>query len=70
MAGDVRGARFSVPLLASANSSPRNVVLHCTHGEVIVAGVFSVSERDQAITYNVVSTNRPDASRTGLLALR
>jgi hypothetical protein len=40
-----------------------NVILCCTDGEVIVAEIYSVSEEDEDIIYDVVSTNRPDASR-------
>jgi hypothetical protein len=70
MGDDIRGVRFSVPLSASADSSARNVAPRCTDGKVIVAGVFPVPEEDQAIIYDVVSTSRPDAPRTGATAVK
>jgi hypothetical protein len=42
------------------------VILRCRDGEVIVAAIHAVSEEDQDIIYDVVSSNRPDEYlRTG-----
>jgi hypothetical protein len=40
-------------------SIDQTVVLRCTDGEVIVAQIHSVSEEDQDIIYDFVSSNRP-----------
>jgi hypothetical protein len=53
----------------SGRLPPKPVVLHCADGEVIVADVLLVSEEDQDIIFDVVSTNRPDASRIGAACL-
>ena len=39
----------------------RRVIIHCADGEVILAEIHSVSEEDQDVIYDVVSSNRPDA---------
>ena len=41
----------------------RCVVLHCMDGEIIVAEVFSVSDEDQDIIFDFVSSNRPEPYR-------
>jgi small nuclear ribonucleoprotein (snRNP)-like protein len=45
------------------DSIDHTVVLRCTDGEVIVAEIHSVSEEDQDIIYDVVSSSRPDEYR-------
>jgi len=41
----------------------RNVVIHCVDGEVILAEIHFVSDEDQDLIYDVVSSNRPSSSR-------
>ena len=36
----------------------RRVILHCVDGEILIAEIHSVSEEDQDVIYDVVSSNR------------
>jgi hypothetical protein len=36
----------------------RQVLLHCTDGEIILAEIHSVSEEDEDLIYDVVASNR------------
>jgi hypothetical protein len=57
-----RRAQHQWPVAAKTRRSP------LADGEVIVADVLLVSEEDQDIIFDVVSTNRPDASRIGCMS--
>jgi len=46
--------------LLKASIWGNNVVLHCIQGARIVAEVHSVSEEDQDVIVDVISSNRPE----------
>ena len=44
-------------------STDKYVVIHIEDGEVIVAAVHFVSDEDQDVIYDVISSNRPERYR-------